>query len=704
MVEKKASKLSGQTFVVTGALESFSRAEAKKEIEALGGKVSGSVSANTDCVVVGADPGSKANKAKQLGIKTLNEAAFKRLLGGGSKKATKKKATKKKATKKVAKKKATKKKAAKIVTKKKATKKATKKKTTKATGTAKLSGQTFVVTGTLEGYSRAEAKKEIEALGGKVTGSVSANTDCVVIGEDPGSKADKAKQLGIKILNEAAFKRLLSGAKKKATKKKVAKKKTVRKKAAKKVTKKKVVKKKLVKKKATKKKVTKKATKKKATKKKTGKKAAKKVAKKATKKKVVKKKATRKKTAKKKAAKKTASKGKVKKSPLTKAQIEEFQEAEARAIKFDWWNFPQFMVVADDLVEAGDKEWARKLYKIAESNAESSNDFRTIADSLAEILNDKKWATRLYKKAERKAETVDDYSWLAGNLWATLDDKEWVKRLYKKVEGKAEHCETFRELADNLCELGDVEWAREVYKKAEDNAQGSSDLRSLAGSLRKTLGDKKWAKEVSEKSKDKAEAGKTISAASLFQLKSLDGIKLTKIYVCWNRIYERETCSGTYYFEDGTSEVGGSYNNNVLNGCLEFDEEESRNCVDNFEGLIQTLKDNDWLKYSEEFFNFSGTGKSIDYDFDEFVDYQHENTDDCDFTVEDPPSKLDFFISDENDRELAFRFNETYQGKTAGYVFGKYVEEHRVAENTDTFFKTKDIATLIKQLLKGKSL
>ena len=151
-----ANKLSGQTFVVTGTLEGFSRAEAKKAIETLGGKVSGSVSANTDCVVVGEDPGSKADKAKQLGIKTLNEAAFKRLLGGVTKKASKKKATKKVAKKKVTKKKATKKKVAKKTAKKKASKKAATKNTTKTTDAAKLSGQTFVVTGTLEGYSRAE--------------------------------------------------------------------------------------------------------------------------------------------------------------------------------------------------------------------------------------------------------------------------------------------------------------------------------------------------------------------------------------------------------------------------------------------------------------------------------------------------------------------------------------------------------------------
>ena len=107
-----------------------------------------------------------------------------------------------------------------------------------AKNSSKLSGQTFVVTGTLEGYSRAEAKKEIEALGGKVTGSVSSNTDCVVVGADAGSKADKAKQFGIPIFSEAVFKGLIGGAAKKATKKKTATKKKVAKKVTKKVVKK----------------------------------------------------------------------------------------------------------------------------------------------------------------------------------------------------------------------------------------------------------------------------------------------------------------------------------------------------------------------------------------------------------------------------------------------------------------------------------
>lgn len=74
----------------------------------------------------------------------------------------------------------------------------------------KLQGKTFVVTGTLESMSRDEAKKKIKAFGGKVSESVSKLTDCVVVGENPGSKADKAVQLGVQILNEQEFLNILN--------------------------------------------------------------------------------------------------------------------------------------------------------------------------------------------------------------------------------------------------------------------------------------------------------------------------------------------------------------------------------------------------------------------------------------------------------------------------------------------------------------
>jgi len=72
----------------------------------------------------------------------------------------------------------------------------------------KLAGKTFVLTGTLAKYTRDEAKKMIEDAGGKVTGSVSKKTDYVVAGTDAGSKLDKAKELGVPVINEAAMERL----------------------------------------------------------------------------------------------------------------------------------------------------------------------------------------------------------------------------------------------------------------------------------------------------------------------------------------------------------------------------------------------------------------------------------------------------------------------------------------------------------------
>jgi DNA ligase (NAD+) len=76
--------------------------------------------------------------------------------------------------------------------------------------TGPCEGKTFVLTGTLKDMTRRQAKEMITAAGGKVSGSVSRNTDFVVAGESPGSKLTKAQELGIKVIDEAGLKELLS--------------------------------------------------------------------------------------------------------------------------------------------------------------------------------------------------------------------------------------------------------------------------------------------------------------------------------------------------------------------------------------------------------------------------------------------------------------------------------------------------------------
>jgi DNA ligase (NAD+) len=72
-----------------------------------------------------------------------------------------------------------------------------------------LSGKAFVLTGTLEGYTRESAAEAIKQRGGKVTSSVSKKTDYVVAGADPGSKLTKAQELGVMVLEEEGFVGLL---------------------------------------------------------------------------------------------------------------------------------------------------------------------------------------------------------------------------------------------------------------------------------------------------------------------------------------------------------------------------------------------------------------------------------------------------------------------------------------------------------------
>jgi DNA ligase (NAD+) len=76
-------------------------------------------------------------------------------------------------------------------------------------GAGPLRGKTLVLTGTLKTMTREEAEAAIEGMGGKVSGSVSRKTAYLVVGEEPGSKLDKARELGVPLLTEDEFRRLI---------------------------------------------------------------------------------------------------------------------------------------------------------------------------------------------------------------------------------------------------------------------------------------------------------------------------------------------------------------------------------------------------------------------------------------------------------------------------------------------------------------
>jgi len=81
--EKKSDSLAGKTFVVTGALQNFSRPQVEQIIKKFGGKASSSVSKKTDYVLAGADPGSKLEKARRLAVKVIDEKEFLEMIGKG---------------------------------------------------------------------------------------------------------------------------------------------------------------------------------------------------------------------------------------------------------------------------------------------------------------------------------------------------------------------------------------------------------------------------------------------------------------------------------------------------------------------------------------------------------------------------------------------------------------------------------------------
>ena len=172
----------GKTVCVTGVLAGLKRDEAEAGLTALGARVTGSVSASTHVLFVGAQPGSKLKKAQDLGIVVADEAALLAVLG-------KKTVSAAKLTARANEEKKRRELEAQALAGKNA-------------AVSTLTGKTVVVTGTLT-IEREDFEGLLREAGAKVTGSVSKNTDYLVVGSGAGSKLAKANQLGVKTLTEA---------------------------------------------------------------------------------------------------------------------------------------------------------------------------------------------------------------------------------------------------------------------------------------------------------------------------------------------------------------------------------------------------------------------------------------------------------------------------------------------------------------------
>jgi NAD-dependent DNA ligase len=195
----------GKTVCVTGVLAGLKRSEAEAALEALGAKVTGSISKNTDILFVGAQPGAKLDKAEALGVTVADETQLRAVLKD------------------------------KTVSKAKLAARAKKEEARRQLEAQALAGKnalpssvkdkTVVVTGTLS-VDRAEVEEMLRRAGARVTGSVSKQTDYVVVGTSAGSKLEQARKLGVPTLTEAQLREAIGGKKSRSAKKAGVRKKT----------------------------------------------------------------------------------------------------------------------------------------------------------------------------------------------------------------------------------------------------------------------------------------------------------------------------------------------------------------------------------------------------------------------------------------------------------------------------------------------
>lgn len=178
--------VSGKTVVVTGTLAKLKRDEVKAQLIAMGAKVTDSVSKNTDYLFVGADAGSKLDKARSLGVTVLTENDLMEVLAGRSPDAPA---------------------VAPVVAP--AKKKAKAADAPAVQSIPSMAGLVVVVTGAFSGISRADIESVLVASGATVGSGVTKKTDLLIAGDKAGSKLAKASELGVRVMSEDGFRALL---------------------------------------------------------------------------------------------------------------------------------------------------------------------------------------------------------------------------------------------------------------------------------------------------------------------------------------------------------------------------------------------------------------------------------------------------------------------------------------------------------------
>lgn len=188
--------------------------------------------------------------------------------------------------------------------------------------------------------------------------------------------------------------------------------------------------------------------------------------------------------------------------------------------------------VADQLVEAGDRDWARSVYKKAEEKAEDCLDLNWLAYSVVFALNETDWAVKIYREAEKCVENSLDLNWLAYSIFESLNDKQWAEKLFQKAEIKTNNIRELCDLAESVSEiLENKEWQFKIYKKAAEEAKEFSEYYELADNIFAKLNDEKWARELYLGAEGKGEDFcDLLSLAESFIEKMGDGEGARRIY------------------------------------------------------------------------------------------------------------------------------------------------------------------------------